>query len=181
MKGPKNMQGRKNYSAVGKIDSMATDPNFALRTHERLFTGPKKNPDEELRKAAFAAVPICGSCGQVVMFKNNVPTHYDGSLDMDLKPMEKAAIAADAKNQDQDHTPLADVPTNTGAPAIPARRVGARVVAKPDPATAVARGVETRKRNREADAKRSNTLLGRQWNPLAYDESGIAKPASERF
>ncbi len=175
------MQGRKNYSAVGKIDSMATDPNFALRTHERLFTGPKKHQDAALRTSAWAAVPKCTTCGQAVMFKGNVATHYNGSLDMDLSPMDKAAMAADALNQDQHHAAAAVMPTETGAPTIPARSAGARVVAKPDPATAVARGVETRKRNREAANKRSNALLGRQWNPLAYDESGVAKPASERF
>lgn len=160
---------------------MATDPNFALRTHERLFTGPKKNPDTGLRTAAWAAVPKCADCGQAVMFKGSTPTHYNGSLDMDLAPMEKAAFAADSLRTDAHHPAKAEIPADNGAPAIPARNVGARVVAKPDPATAVARGVETRKRNREADAKRSNTLLGRQWNPLAYDESGIAKSASERF
>jgi hypothetical protein len=160
---------------------MATDPNFALRTHERLFTGRNKHPDPAMRQAAWAAVPKCAKCGQAVFFKGTTPTHYNGSLDFDLGPLEKSQMHTDALATDTHHQADAAIPTQTGAAPIPSRTAGPAVVAKPDRETAAARGAQTRDRNSRAAAKRANTYLGRQFFPQAFDENGITRSASERF
>ena len=160
---------------------MATDPNFALRTHERLFTGRNKHSDQAMRQAAWAAVPKCAKCGQAVFFKGTTPTHYNGSLDFDLGPLEKSQMHTEALATDTHHQADAQIPTETGAPTIPSRTAGPATVSKPNRETAAARGAETRDRNSRAAASRANIILGRQFAPQSFDENGITRSAAERF
>lgn len=163
---------------------MATDPNFNLRTHERLFTGPNKNTDEGLRAAAWKATPKCSTCGSAVMFEGNKAKHYDGRWDSGLSTMniqDKQDIQLSGKRTDADHPATVTEMPKSSAPDLPTRAQGAGIVAKPNKATAGTRAAVTRGRNRAAANKRTNMLLGRQWNPTAYDENGIAISASDRF
>ena len=92
---------------------MAIDPNFSLRTHQRIFTGPNKHPDKSMQQAAWESVPKCIDCDSAVFFKGNKAMHYDQALNMDLKPMEKSEQLNIARRLDADHEPITtDRPDN---------------------------------------------------------------------
>jgi hypothetical protein len=162
---------------------MASDPNFNLRTHERLFTGSKRMDDPNLKAAAWAAVPKCSNCGAAVMFDGGKPKHYDARWDKDLEGMniaDRKDIQLSGPNQDADHPAVAEVP-RSGAPEVPRSPVaGPATGSRPDASTASQRAAETRARNRTAFNQHLNERLGRQWNAEDYDENGILKPGTAR-
>jgi hypothetical protein len=180
---------------------MAMDPNHALRTHERLFTGNNPHPDEELRKAAFNAIPRCASCGEMVEFKPNGATvHYNGAYDKDLGWQDKQDAQRYAGNLDADHTPAAEKPVvashkiekpqpasevgretdDEGTTVITKKVRGVEQIAtRGNTATRLKRAVATRAANRQAIAINDNINLGRQFRPEAFDANGIAKSPYE--
>lgn len=162
---------------------MATDPNFNLRTHQRLFTGTDRFSDEGLRQAAYAAIPKCTTCGAMVMFKGTTPKHYDGSLDKSLTSNDKLELRDSSLRLDEHHPAQADIP-KSGAPEIPSRPTPSQAKTKTgenkEQNSPAARAASTRKANASGKATALNTNLGRQFNPDAFDEYGMLKPATQR-
>lgn len=117
------------------------------------------------------------------MFKGTTPKHYDGSLDNGLGPMDKAQMRVDTDALDQDHPANASIP-KSGAPEMPSRPVPTqektRTGENKQQSNAAARAASTRKANASGKSTELNQNLGRQWNPEAFDEYGMLKPASQR-
>jgi len=99
---------------------MAMDPNHALRTHQRVFTGIRASKDAALKAAAWAAVPKCKTCGAAVMFEGDKVKHYDNRWNgdktansiIDSTRNQNRALVKDGKIVHQgDHEAEADKPT----------------------------------------------------------------------
>lgn len=184
---------------------MAMDPNFALRTHEHLFTGRNPHVDEGLRRAAWSAVPKCNTCGAAVIFDKGKVKHYDGRWDKDLNNLsiaDRQEITSSGPQMDRDHAAVAEVPDVkpvsphaspkmsqepfTGAKTSVENGVATTIGTvdgvkqmrtRGSAETAVARGVETRRVNARERTRAFNEAANSANN---FDADGIMLPASQR-
>ena len=117
------------------------------------------------------------------MFKGTTPKHYDGSLDKSLTSNDKLELRDSSLRLDEHHPAVADIP-KSGAPEMPSRPVPTqektRTGENKQQSNAAARAASTRKANASGKSTELNQNLGRQFNPDAFDEYGMLKPATQR-